>query len=88
MKTKQIYEFRTFEIFVILNFVFHLLSLEYYLNLLNCFMSQDCMSNAKYAITMARKIGAPVYALPEDLTEVKHKMVMTVYAGLMLVDMS
>ena len=49
---------------------------------------QDCMSNAKYAITMARRIGAPVYALPEDLTEVKHKMVMTVYASLMLVDMS
>ena len=46
------------------------------------------MSNAKYAITIARRIGAPVYALPEDLTEVKHKMVMTVYAGLMLVDMS
>merc|ERR1712038_753006 len=46
----------------------------------------ECMSNAKYAITMARKIGAPVYALPEDITEVKHKMVMTVYASLMLAD--
>merc|ERR1711974_440852 len=46
----------------------------------------DCMSNAKYAITMARKIGAPVYALPEDIAEVKHKMVMTVYASLMLTD--
>ena len=33
-------------------------------------------------------IGAPVYALPEDITEVKHKMVMTIFAGLMLVDMS
>jgi len=47
---------------------------------------EECMSNAKYAITMARKIGAPVYALPEDITEVKHKMVMTVYASLMLAD--
>ena len=47
----------------------------------------ECMSNAKYAITMARKIGAPVYALPEDLVEVKHKMVMTVFASLMIVDM-
>jgi hypothetical protein len=46
------------------------------------------MSNAKYAITMARRIGAPVYALPEDLTEGKHKMVMTIFASLMLVDMS
>ena len=44
------------------------------------------ISNAKYAITLARMIGAPVYALPEDLTEVKHKMVMTVFASLMLVD--
>jgi len=51
-------------------------------------VAQDCMSNAKYAITMARRIGAPVYALPEDLTEVKYKMVMTVFASLMLVDMS
>ena len=32
---------------------------------------EECMSNAKYAITMARKIGAPVYALPEDITEVR-----------------
>lgn len=51
-------------------------------------VAQDCMSNAKYAITMARRIGAPIYALPEDLTEVKHKMVMTVYASLMVADMS
>lgn len=48
----------------------------------------DALSNAKYAITMARRIGAPVYALPEDLTEGKHKMVMTIFASLMLVDMS
>ena len=32
---------------------------------------QDCFSNAKYAVNMARKIGAPVYALPEDISEVK-----------------
>merc|ERR1712059_179027 len=49
---------------------------------------EDCLSNAKYAITMARKIGAPVYALPEDISEVKHKMVMTVYASLMMADMN
>ena len=46
---------------------------------------QDAMSNAKYAISMARKIGAPVYALPEDLIEGKEKMVMTIFASLMLV---
>lgn len=37
----------------------------------------------RYAISMARKIGARVYALPEDLVEVKPKMVMTVFACLM-----
>lgn len=43
----------------------------------------DKQENAKYAISMARKIGARVYALPEDLVEVKPKMVMTVFACLM-----
>jgi len=39
------------------------------------------LANAKYAISMARKIGARVYALPEDITQVKQKMmVMTVFA--------
>merc|ERR1712037_966941 len=47
---------------------------------------EDCFSNAKYAVNMARKIGAPVYALPEDISEVNDKMVMTVYASLMLAD--
>merc|ERR1711971_1481607 len=46
---------------------------------------EDAMKNAKYAISMARKIGAPVYALPEDLIEGKDKMVMTIFASLMLV---
>ncbi|KAK0152950.1 Plastin-3 [Merluccius polli] len=41
------------------------------------------LENAKYAVSMARKIGARVYALPEDLKEVKPKMVMTVFACLM-----
>ncbi|XP_034741116.1 plastin-2 [Etheostoma cragini] len=41
------------------------------------------LNNAKYAISMARKIGARVYALPEDLVEIKPKMVMTVFACLM-----
>ena len=60
-------------------------------NTLTCFnfyCFQDCLSNAKYCITIARKIGAPVYALPEDISEVKHKMVMTVYASLMLADIN
>uniref|UniRef100_A0A8C6SXA4 Plastin-3 n=1 Tax=Neogobius melanostomus TaxID=47308 RepID=A0A8C6SXA4_9GOBI len=43
----------------------------------------DKLENAKYTVSMARKIGARVYALPEDLVEVKPKMVMTVFACLM-----
>lgn len=37
----------------------------------------------RYAISVARKIGARIYALPDDLVEVKPKMVMTVFACLM-----
>ena len=44
------------------------------------------MANAKYAISSARKIGARMYALPEDITEVKPKMIMTVFACLMARD--
>ncbi|KAM6952650.1 plastin-3-like [Lycodopsis pacificus] len=44
---------------------------------------EDKLSNAKYAVSMARKIGAKVYALPEDLVEINQKMVMTIFACLM-----
>lgn len=47
---------------------------------------EDKLANSKYAISMARKIGAKVYALPEDIAEVKPKMVMTVFACLMARD--
>ena len=47
---------------------------------------QENLDNAKYAISLARKCGARVYALPEDITEVKPKMVMTVFACLMAMD--
>ncbi|XP_069191989.1 LOW QUALITY PROTEIN: plastin-3 [Procambarus clarkii] len=48
--------------------------------------AEDNVANAKYAISMARKIGARIYALPEDITEVKPKMIMTVFACLMARD--
>lgn len=48
---------------------------------------QDKLDNAKLAVSMARKIGARVYALPEDIVEVKAKMVMTVFACLMIRDL-
>ncbi|XP_071770322.1 plastin-3-like [Centroberyx gerrardi] len=44
---------------------------------------EDKLDNAKYAVSMARKIGAKVFALPEDLVEVNPKMVMTIFACLM-----
>ncbi|XP_064086378.1 plastin-2-like isoform X1 [Macrobrachium nipponense] len=47
---------------------------------------EDNIANAKYAISVARKIGARIYALPEDITEVKPKMIMTVFACLMARD--
>ncbi|KAK7895600.1 hypothetical protein WMY93_020925 [Mugilogobius chulae] len=49
----------------------------------NDLSDEDKLSNAKYAISMARKIGAKVYALPEDIVEVNPKMVMTIFACLM-----
>ncbi|KAK3753038.1 hypothetical protein QZH41_014994 [Actinostola sp. cb2023] len=44
---------------------------------------EDKLLNARYALSLARKIGAQIYALPEDLVEVKPKMVLTVFACLM-----
>ena len=38
-----------------------------------CF--QDKIANAKYGISMARRLGARVYALPEDIVEVGFKIV-------------
>jgi len=49
---------------------------------------KDNLLNAKYAISIARKVGAVVFALPEDITEVKNKMIMTYIASLMGVSMS
>lgn len=47
---------------------------------------EDNLANAKYAISMARRCGARVYALPEDIAERKPKMVMTLFACLMALD--
>lgn len=44
--------------------------------------------NAKYAISTARKIGACVFLTPEDIVEVKSKMIMTFVAGLWMADLS
>ena len=47
---------------------------------------EEYLRNAQYTLTMARRLGAPVYALPEDIVELNGQMIMTVFAGLMLVN--
>jgi len=43
---------------------------------------EESLANAKYAISCGRKIGAPLYASPEDIVEDNPKMVLTIYAAL------
>jgi len=44
---------------------------------------ENQMLNAKYAISVARKLGATIFLLPEDIVEVKPKMIMTFVASSM-----
>ena len=46
----------------------------------------EALDNAKYAISTARKIGAVIFLLPEDIVEVKPKMILTLIGSLMAVD--
>jgi len=46
---------------------------------------EDNMKNAKLAISMARKLGATIFLLPEDIVEVKPKMILTFIGSLMAV---
>jgi len=43
----------------------------------------DKLLNARYAISLARKMGAIVFLLPEDIVEVRNKMCMTFCAAVM-----
>jgi hypothetical protein len=52
------------------------------------YLDLDKFNNAKYAISVSRKIGAQVFALPEDIVESKYKMIMTIYACLMAVEIA
>ncbi|KAL0476703.1 fimbrin [Acrasis kona] len=45
----------------------------------------DAAQNAKYAISVARKIGAPVFLLYEDIVEIKPKMILAFVASLLSV---
>lgn len=44
---------------------------------------EDQKLNAKYAISLARKMGAIIFLLPEDIVEVRNKMCMTFCAAVM-----
>jgi len=46
---------------------------------------EDKLLNAKYAISVARKIGCTIFLLPEDIVEVKDKMILTFIAAIMTV---
>jgi plastin-1 len=53
--------------------------------ILNSGSEEDALKNAKYAISMARKLGATIFLLPEDIVEVKPKMILTFIGSLMAV---
>ena len=40
------------------------------------------LNNSRYTISIARKIGSCVFLTPDDITEVKSKMIMTFVASL------
>ena len=42
---------------------------------------EDRLLNARYAISVARKLGCTIFLLPEDIVEVKPKMIMTFVAS-------
>jgi len=46
---------------------------------------KDATQNAKYAISVARKIGCCIFLLPEDVVEVKPKMLLTFVGSIMAV---
>ncbi|KAI9479174.1 fimbrin [Coemansia sp. RSA 989] len=46
---------------------------------------EDMKMNAKYAISIARKLGATIFLLPEDIVEVKPKMILTFIGSLMAI---
>lgn len=45
--------------------------------------TEALLSNAKYVINVARKLGAAIFLLPEDIVECKPKMLMTLIGTLM-----
>lgn len=48
----------------------------------NSLSEEDIQLNAKYAISVARKLGATVFCVWEDIRDVKPKMIMTFVGAL------
>jgi len=48
----------------------------------------DGLQNAKYCISIARKLGCTIFLLPEDIVEVKPKMILTLVGSIMSVALS
>jgi plastin-1 len=46
---------------------------------------EERMLNARYAISVARKLGATLFLLPDDIVEVKPKMMLTFIASIMAI---
>ncbi|KAK4520274.1 uncharacterized protein ATC70_008407 [Mucor velutinosus] len=47
---------------------------------------EDAFNNARLAISIARKLGATIFLVPEDIVEVRSKMNLTFVGSLMVVD--
>jgi len=47
---------------------------------------EEKIANARYIINMARKMGAVVYTLPEDVAECEAKMVLCLVVTLMVLE--
>ncbi|KAF7724452.1 fimbrin [Apophysomyces ossiformis] len=47
---------------------------------------EDAFNNAKLAISIARKLGATIFLVPEDIVEVRQKMNLTFVGSLMVVE--
>ena len=47
---------------------------------------KDATMNARYAISCARKLGAAIFCLDCDITEVKPKMILAFVASLMILE--
>ncbi|KAL7752347.1 fimbrin [Sorochytrium milnesiophthora] len=46
----------------------------------------NAKSNAKYAISIARKLGATIFVLPEDITEMRQRLILTFVGSMMAID--